>query len=120
MKIFIQHANGGIKYWLVVADSKFTLDTDRKKAVDVLVSEVPTVAKKLAAVVGHYEKLSGFSVYGETDKTKKTRKLKNNPRPKARGAAASASKKKAAKKPSKPRKKATKVSPAKKPKRCKK
>lgn len=120
MRIFIQHASGGIKYWLVASGSKFTLDTDRKKAVDVLVSEVPTVAKKLAVVVGKHEKLNGFSVYGEADKTKKTRKLKNNPRPKARGATASATKKKAARKPSKPRKKVSKASPAKKPKRCKK
>lgn len=119
MKIFVQHFSGGIKYWLVKSGDKLSLDTDKKKAVDILKSESPSVARKLAAAIGDIKKLDGFSVYGE-DSVSPKRKLRDNPRPKAKGASASAKKKKAASKPSKPQKKASKPSPAKKPKRCKK
>lgn len=121
MKIFVQHFGGGIKYWLSRSGDKLSLDTDKKNAVDILASEAPSVARKLAAVVGKLPKLDGFSVYGESDKTKTKRKLRDNPRrPKAVARGPAPKKKAPGEKRSKPRKKVTGHLPAKKPKRCKK
>lgn len=115
MKIYIQHENGGIKYWLVGSGEKFSLDTDKKKALDVSAIDAARVAKKLAAVVAEHAKLDGFSVYGEKDAKKK--KLKDNPRKKSKRAATRAKPKaaKASKKKSAKQQKALKPSPAKKP-----